>query len=114
MPGIAVFVQQRNVFDAEVLIGQNIQARHSERVKPTGTVAQNNAVFDFQTGFVQKLFESIGPGRNAELSDNDNRIVLSGNKFGQIVINRFSSRCDRPDRSMLIKTKGCSSAIKLM
>ena len=53
MPGIAVFVQQRNVFDAEVLIGQNIQARHSERVKPTGTVAQDNAVFDFQTGFVQ-------------------------------------------------------------
>ena len=55
MPGIAVFVQQRNVFDAEVLISQNIQARHSERVKPTGTVAQDNAVFDFQTGFVQKL-----------------------------------------------------------
>lgn len=57
MPGIAVFVQQRNVFDAEVLIGQNIQARHSERVKPTGTVAQDNAVFDFQTGFVQKLLK---------------------------------------------------------
>ena len=30
MPGIAVFVQQRNVFDAEVLIGQNIQAQSGQ------------------------------------------------------------------------------------
>lgn len=57
MPGIAVFVQQRNVFDAEVLIGQNIQARHSERVKPTGTVAQDNAVFDFQTGLFKNFLK---------------------------------------------------------
>ena len=55
-------------------------------------------VFDFQSGLSQKRPKSFRPGGNSEIADDNQRLVLTENKFGQIAEDRFFFAAGQPGK----------------
>ena len=81
--------QNVNIFQSEAAITQNIDAGHRKQVEPAAAVAHDDVVFYFQSGLSQKCSKSFRPGGNSEIADDNQRLVLTENKFGQVAKNSF-------------------------